>query len=522
MSLDAAGLAVLLARLAGVSDEMSAVLRRAAFSPNIKERADCSSAVFTADGELLAQAENIPVHLGSMPASVRAAIDHVAAIGGVDQLGPSGQVILNDPYAGGTHLNDITVVAPCVVGDRLIGWVANRAHHADVGGSAPGSMPADATDIAQEGLRLPPMRLTDEVVALICANSRTPDERRGDLDAQVGANRVGAARLAELADAPVAEALAYGERRMRAVLDALPDGRWTFEDVLDSSGPDADQQRPTTIRVTVEVVGDAVRVDFGGTDPQRRGNVNAVEAVTISAAVFALRSALDPSLPANGGTLRPIEVVAPLGTVVNARPPAAVGAGNVEVSQRVADVVLGALAQALPDRVGAASQGTMNNLLMGGHDADGRPWVYYETVGGGQGGRVTKPGMSGIHTVMTNTRNTPVEALERAFPLRVLRQRLRRGSGGAGRSRGGEGIERDLQVLTDATVSLITERRVSQPWGLAGGEPGAVGENWLLPGGDEARAERLPDKCTIQLMAGDVLRMLTPGGGGWGLLPRVA
>ncbi len=265
--------------------------------------------------------------------------------------------------------------------------------------------------------------------------------------------------------------------------------------------------------------GEEITFDFTGTDPQRPGNVNAVEAVTRSAVAFALRAATDPTIPANGGALRPVEVVAPPGTVVAALPPAAVGAGNVEVSQRVADICLGALAQALPERVGAASQGTMNNVLIGGRGRDGA-WVYYETVGGGQGGRPGRPGMSGVHTNMTNTKNTPIEALERAFPLRVLRQRLRRWSGGAGSAPGGEGIERDLQVLTDATVSLITERRISQPWGLAGGEPGAVGENWLLPGGDEARAERLPDKCTIQLKAGDVLRMLTPGGGGWGTPTR--
>jgi N-methylhydantoinase B/oxoprolinase/acetone carboxylase alpha subunit len=336
--------------------------------------------------------------------------------------------------------------------------------------------------------------------------------------------------------------VAYGDRRMRAALAALPSGSWVFEDVLDSFGPAPHQQEPTTIRLAVTVEGEVITFDFTGTDPQRAGNVNAVEAVTVSAVSWALRSVLDPTLPANGGALRPVRVVAPAGTVVAASFPAAVGAGNVEVSQRVADVCLGALAQVLPHRVPAASQGTMNNLLIGG---DG--WVSYETIAGGQGGRPPRtagaapvpgqsgihtnmtntdqidprlaagvPGQSGIHTAMTNTRNTPIEALERAFPLRVLRQRLRRGSGGAGSAPGGEGIERDLQVLVDATVSLITERRVSQPWGLAGGEPGAVGENWLLPGGNESRAERLPDKCTIQLKAGDVLRMLTPGGGGWG------
>lgn len=562
-----AELAVLIARLTGVAHEMGEVLRRGAFSPNIKERADCSAALFTAAGTLLVQAEHIPVHLGSMPASVTAAID---ALG--PEVAPGDQVILNDPFAGGTHLNDVTLVTPVFAtgwrsssstagidtGDPppdsdearppvLVGWVANRAHHADLGGAAPGSLPADATEIQQEGLRIPPVRLTPEVAAIVAASSRTPVERAGDLDAQAGANRLGAARfLAVIPELgvlvarsvggpvdglpyctdghphPLDEVVAYGERRMRAVLDGLPDGAWRFEDVLDSFGPEPHQQVPTTIRLAVTIAGDEVTFDFTGTDPQRRGNVNAVEAVTVSAVAWALRSVVDPTMPANGGALRPVRVVAPSGSVVAARPPAAVGAGNVEVSQRVADVCLGALAQALPERVPAASQGTMNNLLLGG---DG--WVSYETVAGGQGGRPPRPGsggpplpgMSGVHTSMTNTKNTPIEAFERAYPVRVLRYRLRRGSGGAGSAPGGEGIERDLLLLEDATVSLITERRTSQPWGLAGGGPGAVGENWLLPGGDEGRAERLPDKCTIRLETGDVLRMLTPGGGGWGRPP---
>jgi N-methylhydantoinase B/oxoprolinase/acetone carboxylase alpha subunit len=302
---------------------------------------------------------------------------------------------------------------------------------------------------------------------------------------------------------------------MRAALRALPDGTWTCRDVLDSTGAAPDLQRPASVAVAVTVAGDAVTFDFTGTDPQSRGNVNAVEAVTVSAVAYALRSAVDPTIPANGGAMRPVTVVAPPGSLVAARPPAAVGAGNVEVSQRVADVCLGALAEPCTARVPAAGQGTMNNLLVGG---DG--WVYYETVGGGQGGRPAAPGMSGVHTGMTNTQNTPIEALERAFPMRVLRYRLRRGSGGGGHFPGGEGIERDLQVLEDCAASLITERRVSQPWGLWGGEPGVPGENWLLPAGDESRAERLPDKCTVQLGAGDVVRMLTPGGGGWGAPTR--
>jgi N-methylhydantoinase B/oxoprolinase/acetone carboxylase alpha subunit len=508
-ALDPASLQVLVSRLTGIAEEMGAVLRRAAFSPNIKERADCSAALFTPEGELLVQAEHIPVHLGSMPASVAAALD---AFG--DRLRPGDQVALNDPFAGGTHLNDLTLVAPCFVDGRLVGWAANRAHHADVGGMAPGSIPPEATEIYQEGLRIPPVLLTDEVEAVLLANSRTPDERRGDLDAQRGANLVGVERLAEYAGAPLGEIVEYGERRMRAALADLPDGSWDFEDCLDSAGPNPEQCTPTRICVTLTVEGDSAVFDFSGTDAQRPGNVNAVEAVTVSAVAFALRSATDPTIPANGGAMRPVRVEAPPGTVVAARPPVAVGAGNVEVSQRVADVCLGALAQVSPDRVGAASQGTMNNLLVGGTG-----WVYYETVAGGQGGRPgrpPRPGMSGVHTGMTNTKNTPVEALERAYPLRVRRYRLRRGSGGAGLAPGGEGIERDLEVLEDCTVSLITERRVSRPWGLAGGGPGAPGENWLLPDGDAGRAERLPDKCTVKLRSGDVLRMLTPGGGGWG------
>ncbi|HUP85132.1 MAG TPA: hydantoinase B/oxoprolinase family protein [Acidimicrobiales bacterium] len=541
MSLDAATLQVLIARLTGVAHEMGEVLRRAAFSPNIKERADCSSALFTADGSLLVQAEHIPVHLGSMPASVAAAISAV----GSARLAPGDQVILNDPFAGGTHLNDITLVAPCFVDGRLVGWAANRAHHADVGGMAPGSIPPEATEIQQEGFRMPPVVLSEDVVRLLCANSRTPKERRGDLDAQIGANAIGVERLAAFAGAPLDELLAYGERRMRAALAAVPDGTYSFADVLDSSGPGESQRSPVPVSVSVVIAGDSVVFDFTGSAPQTSGNVNAVLAVTESCVAFALRSAVDPTLPSNGGTMRPVRVEAPAGSVVAASTPAAVGAGNVEVSQRIADVCLGALAQAIPLRVGAASQGTMNNLIVGG---DG--WVYYETVAGGQGGRPSvrgagaggaamsgvhtgmtnsvdeghqlgepRPGQSGIHTNMTNTSNTPAEALERAFPMRVLQYRLRRSSGGAGFSPGGEGIERDLLMLEDVTVSLITERRNSQPWGLAGGEPGATGENWLLPQGDESRAERLLDKCTLRLRRGDVLRMLTPGGGGWGVAP---
>jgi N-methylhydantoinase B/oxoprolinase/acetone carboxylase alpha subunit len=506
--IDPASLAVLLARLGGVAEEGLAVLRRSASSPNINERVDCSTAVFGAQGELLAQSESIPVHLGSMPASVR------AVIGALGALERGEQAVVNDPYAGGTHLNDVTVVAPVHHDGVLVGWVANRAHHADVGGTAPGSIPADATHIDEEGIRLAPTKLDDDVRARFLAASRTPAERAGDFDAQAGANRVMAERFAEvIAEGwPLDEVLAYGERRMRAAVAALPDGAWRFDDVVDSTGSAADQRAPATIRLALTVSGDDITFDFTGTDAQSRGNVNAVAAVTASAVAFALRSATDPTIPSNGGAMRPVRVVAPPGTIVAAAYPAAVGAGNVEVSQRVADVCLGALAQVAADRVGAASQGTMNNLLLGGAG-----WVYYETVGGGQGGRPNGvAGHSGIHTAMTNTQNTPVEALERSFPLRVRRYRLRRGSGGAGAAPGGDGIERDLEALADCTATLITERRESRPWGLAGGAPGARGENWLLPAGDETRAESLPDKCTVELRAGDVIRMRTPGGGGWG------
>ncbi len=499
-------------RLAAVADEMGLVLRRTAYSPNIKERADCSAAVFVPSGEMLAQAEHIPVHLGSMPASVAAVLDRFG-----DDLEPATQYAVNDPYHGGTHLNDLTLVRPVFAAGRLIGWAANRAHHADVGGEAPGSMPAHATRVDQEGHVVAPMRAVrdgewlPEFLEPFLAATRTPDERRGDLSAQLGANETGAARLVAVAEqagverfGDVAAALLdYGERRMRAALAELPDGGYAFADVMEWGDADV----PVVVTVTID--GEELHADFVGTSPQVEGNINAVHAVTRSCLYYAVRVATDPSIPANGGCYRPLHLDAPEGTLVHARPPAAVAAGNVETSQRIADVLLGALAQAAPDRVPAASQGTMNNVLIGGDD-----FAYYETVAGGQGARPGRDGQSGIHTGMTNTKNTPIEALETHYPFRVHRYELRRDSGGAGRYRGGDGIRREIEFRAAATVSLMGERRRVPPWGLAGGGAGACGEDWLIRAGRSP--ERLPGKTTLGVEPGDRLLVLTPGGGGWG------
>ncbi len=502
--------------LAGVAEEMGVALRRAAYSPNIKERADCSAAVFAPNGQMVAQAEHIPVHLGSMPASVRAVLD---AFG--DKLRPGVQAAVNDPYAGGTHLPDLTVVS--AIGDddgRLLGFVANRAHHADVGGAAPGSMPATATEIAMEGLRVPPTIVADadgpreDVLALIAANSRTPTERRGDLRAQFAANHVGGRRLRELAGRlgreslhhAMAEVCDYSDRRVRAAVREIPDGTYRFSDELEIG-------EGLTIAVAVSVEGDRVLADFGGTDPQVPANCNAVLAVTQSSVFFVLRMLTDPSAPPNDGCYRCCEVRAPRGSLVNACFPAPVAAGNVETSQRIVDVLLGAFAQAVPKRVPAASQGTMNNLLIGSGHGE-RPFSYYETLAGGEGATPWRDGMSGVHTGMTNTRNTPAEALELAYPLRVRRAELRTGSGGRGRHHGGDGIVREIEVLTDAVLTLQTERRARGPWGLAGGEPGAPGRNTLVLADGTTRP--LAAKGTWMVRSGDRVRIETPGGGGWG------
>lgn len=505
--------------LAGVADEMGVALRRAAYSPNIKERADCSAAVFDADGQMVAQAEHIPVHLGAMPRSVEAAI---ARFG--DRLSPGTQVLVNDPYAGGTHLPDLTLVAAVGTPDGvLLGYVANRAHHADIGGAAPGSMPADATDIAMEGLRIPPILVAegdgvrDDLLDLVAANSRTPRERRGDLRAQFAANHVGARRLRDLADrygvaglhTAMREVCDYSERRVRAAIADIPDGTYRARDVLELD-------RDVTIAVELTVDGEDVRADFTGTEPQVAANVNAVLAVTVSSAYFVLRMLSDPDAPPNAGCYRSLAVRAPERSVVDARHPAPVAAGNVETSQRIVDVLLAAFAQALPDRVPAASQGTMNNLLLGASEPVA--FSYYETLGGGEGATPARDGQSGIHTGMTNTENTPAEAIELDYPLRIWRYELRRGSGGAGDHHGGDGLIREIEVLADhATLTLQTERRAHAPWGLHGGEDGAVGRNVVIhaDGGEEP----LSAKGTWQLRRGDRVRVETPGGGGWSAPP---
>jgi N-methylhydantoinase B len=510
VSIDPITLEVARNRFAQIADEMGVVLRRTAYSPNIKERADCSAAVFVPSGEMLAQAEHIPVHLGSMPASVAAVLDRFG-----DDVEPTTQYAVNDPFAGGTHLNDLTLVRPVFSAGSLIAWVANRAHHADVGGEAPGSMPAHATTVDQEGHRVAPTPAVregewlPEFVEPFLAATRTPAERLGDLSAQLGANEAGAQRVLSLAGdgdqfSDIAAALLdYGERRMRAALQGLPDGEYKFTDFMEF------REGLLPIRVAITIDGDGLHADFDGSADQVAGNINAVEAVTRSCLYYAVRVATDPTIPANGGCYRPLTLAAPAGLIVNANPPAAVAAGNVETSQRIADVLLGALAGAAPDRVPAAGQGTMNNILIGNDD-----FAYYETLAGGQGGHPGGAGQSGIHTGMTNTKNTPIEALESHYPFRVLRYALRRGSGGVGRHPGGEGIEREIEFQAAATLSLMGERRILPPWGLAGGRPGKQGEDWLIRRG--SAPERLPGKVTVQVHPGDRLLVRTPGGGGWG------
>jgi N-methylhydantoinase B len=491
--LDPIALQVINGALRAACEEMGAVLIRSAHSSNIKERRDASTALFDRRGEMVMQAEHIPVHLGAMPAAVAAVLEQ--------EHHPGRSWILNDPFAGGTHLPDITVITPVFASseDELLGFAASRAHHADVGGRVPGSMPADSTTLDEEGVVIAPRPLDDDTIEELAGRMRQPAERRADLRAQLAANRVGCRRLVELRERVGADGLieamnavlSYAERRTRACLASLPDGVREAVDVLEAREGDLE------LRLRAEVKGERLMLDFSGSAEQHEGNLNCPLAVTRSACYFAVRVLTDPDIPPSAGAYRPLEVRAPEGSLLHARPGAAVAGGNVETSSRVADLVLGAFGRAL-------GQGTMNNLTLGNDD-----FTYYETLGGGQGACPEADGPSAVHVAMSNTLNTPVEALERDFPLRVVRYAVRRGSGGGGRHRGGDGVVRELEALTDMTYSLITERRRHRPAGAEGGEPGATGRNLL--DGDE-----LEPKQTGTLRAGQRLRIETPGGGGHG------
>ena len=526
-----------------IAEEMGAALRRTSFSPNIKERRDYSCAVFDAAGQVIAMGDHMPVHLGSMPMSVAAAVEQCA-------LEPGDVVMLNDPFRGGTHLPDITLVMPVYVLEpggakrrhhTILPdfYVASRAHHADVGGSYPGSM-GPCREIYQEGLRIPPVKImrggeiVADVLALLLNNVRTPEEREGDLGAQIAACQTGAQRLREICDRygigrakrAAADLLVYSEEMMRAFLRTLPPGRYDAEDFLDDDGV---ENKPVRLAVSVSVNVDVKRhgkssasrknpqvtIDFKGSAPQVQGAINAVEAITYSACFYVFRCLLREDVPATSGLMRPIQVIAPKGTVVNAKPPAAVAGGNVETSQRIVDVLLRALAQAIPDRIPAAASGTMNNLTIGGIDPrSGEPFAYYETIAGGMGARPTKNGVSGVHTHMTNSLNTPAEALEYAYPIRLRRYSLRSKSGGKGLHTGGDGIVREIEVLTDAQVTLLADRRSRGPYGLAGGTDGAPGRTVIVR--HDGFEEELPGKTSVRLRSGERVRIESPGGGGWG------
>jgi N-methylhydantoinase B len=509
-----------------LAEEMGAALRRTSFSPNIKERRDYSCALFDPDARAVALGDHMPVHLGAMPMSVHAALDRLGP------LAPGDVACLNDPFHGGTHLPDITLVAPVHEDDALLGYVASRAHHSDVGGSTPGSMPL-AREIFEEGLRIPPVKLyaagarNEALWQTILANVRTPDERSGDLDAQLAALNTGARRLREIAGRRGADItrramdglIRYADRLLDAGTRRIPEGRYEAEDHLEDDGFGSG---PVPIRVALTVQGGSIGVDFTGSSPQVPGGVNAVSAITASAVRYTIRCVIEAllgeAMPAGGGSMSAVTLTLPEGSVVNAELPASVAAGNVETSQRITDVLIRAFAEALPDLMPALSQGTMNNTTIGGMDPrTGHPFAYYETVGGGMGAGPGGDGLSGVHTHMSNSLNTPVEALEHAYPFRVTRYSLRRGTGGDGAHRGGDGLRRDLMLFAPARVALLCERRVEGPAGARGGAPGAPGENVLIRNGEE---KSLPGKATFFVEAGDIVSIRSPGGGGWGRPPE--
>lgn len=501
---------------------MGIALQRAAFSPNITMRRDFSCAVFDDNGRMLAQAAHIPVHLGAMGRAMEAVL-------AATSLEPGDVVVMNDPFAGGTHLPDISFVSAAYSGDDHLGYVMSRAHHSDVGGMTPGSMPL-SFDIFQEGLIIPAVKLLErhewnqDAFKLLLRNVRTPDEREGDLLAQLAAQRAGEARFVDIAEAygireiraQAAALLDYSELMVRSLIRKLPPGTWSGEDWLDDGGRDS---KPVRVHVSISREDESdLLVDFSESARQVNGPVNAVRPVTESALLYVLRTLLYEDVPVNAGMLRPVQLTTVAGTVVDASPPAAVSAGNVETSQRIVDTLYRALAEPLPDRVPAASQGTMNNVAFGGFD-DGRSrqFTYYETMGGGMGARPDNAGMSGVHDHMSNTLNTPVETLEMEYPVRVRRYELRSRSGGRGRFRGGDGLRRDIEFLAPATVSIISERRSIEPYGLDGGQPGRMGRNTLTRDGHETT---LPGKTMLSVEPGDVISIQTPGGGGIGRDPE--
>jgi N-methylhydantoinase B len=517
--MNAIELSLFSSRMDAVCEEMGAVLRRAAFSPNIKDRLDFSCAVFDAQGALCAQAAHIPVHIGSMAFAMRELINRI-------QWQAGDMVILNDPFMGGTHLPDVTVIAPLMLAtageQQLVGFVVNRAHHADIGSETPGSMPI-SNNLHEEGMVIPPTHLVrqgkvlEQVMESLTRRTLNPEQTVGDFTAQISANRTGLQRLAEIVQSlgvvqyqnGLQELNDYAERLAQFALDAIPNGQYRFEDYMDDDGL-GNTNLPLNVCITVH--GHRIEVDFTGTAPQTPGNINCPLSVAAAGVYFVFRCLMPSYTPNCDGAFRSIQLFAPEGCLLNAQFPAAVAAGNVETSTRVVDVVMGALAQAIPDTIPAASHGSMNNLAMGarahvhGHDFQ---WDYYETVGGGMGAGPANHGISAVQTHMTNTLNTPLEVLEMNYPLRITQYRVREGSGGQGKHKGGDGIVREFQFLQAATVTLLTERRVHRPWGLAGGQPGASGENQL-------NGQTIGGKQTLQVKAGDTLTVKTPGGGGWG------
>jgi N-methylhydantoinase B len=505
--LDPVTLSVLASALAGIAEEMGAVLIRGSYSSNIKERRDCSTALFDARGLMVAQAEHMPVHLGAMPEAVAAIMERDPEPGDV--------FAINDPYSGGTHLPDITLVSPVAVEGEIVGYSVTRAHHSDVGGMRPGSMPSDSREIYQEGIVIPPVRLVrggeyvEDVLNLLLANVRTPDIRRGDLRAQIAANNIAEERVRELMDrrgrdtvlAAFEEVISYAEKRTREAIRDLPDGEHSAEDFMEGDGV-TDEDIP--IRATVTVEGDSITMDLTRTADAVAGNINCPLPVTRSACYFALRVLLPKDIPANAGTYFPLKIEAREGSLVNATYPSAVVAGNVETSNRIADTVLAALSGFAPERIPAQGQGTMNNVIIGDPG-----WTYYETIGGGQGAGADGPGPSGVHIGMSNTLNTPIEALELEYPMRIERYELRYDSGGAGDNRGGDGIVRSVRVLQPASLSLLTDRRRHPPQGMEDGDPGEVGRNFL-------NGEKLPPKVSREMDEGDMVTVETPGGGGYG------